>query len=363
MARVYWRNDKQEWWIDFVDADGVRHREKGGVATSKRAAEIELAQKRLDVERSKLFGEDEDRKIVPTSFREYSAIYLDTYAKVHKDTWKDDEYMLGPAKEFFDKEFLHRITHERIGEFFATLKSKELADSRINRYRTLLNRMYTLAIAAKRARTNPIANVPKFSEPRPRVVYADEALLGKLLEHSPLWMKEIILFAVLTGMREGEIFSITLDDIDLGLGRIFVGDNKEEDEKYVTLSEQGAILVRHLLAKPRSPDCKYLFFSDITGDKINLTSGQGRFRTAWDTARIAAGAPQFKFHWLRKTHGSYLAMLGVDMKAIQQQLGHSKYELTASTYAHLSPAHRNSAISRIDSVIKVGTYLAPGKPV
>jgi site-specific recombinase XerD len=62
----------------------------------------------------------------------------------------------------------------------------------------------------------------------------------------------------------------------------------------------------------------------------------------------AAGITEFRFHDLRHTFASHLVMNGVDLKTVQELLGHSSLNMTMR-YSHLPPDHRLTAIKTLDS--------------
>lgn len=375
MARVYKRKDTDGWWLDYENADGERVRESAHTNNMAQAERI-LELKRQQAADERNFG---DTQIQATSFREYIPIYIQTYAKIHtkpKVARRIESQLMAAYRVLGDKH-LHRITTEEIVSFLASLKGK-VSDSTINRYRSALHSLWKQAIQSRRARNNPVSFTAKLREPRPKAHYATQAQFGTMLQASPAWFKELLLMAVLTGLRVGALVGIRVENIDLNVGALFIDKDKDE-EKYVTLSEQAQVLVRYLLRKPRPKDCPFLFylpkctrddagrlvaadFGSIDANSpwapINVSAGLGLFRKTWDQVRKTAQLPGFKFHWLRQTHASWLAMAGADLRAIQKQLGHSKYDLTEARYAHLSPAYRSTHVDRIDSAITIGTYLA-----
>lgn len=384
MARVFWyeyRDSKKpgQWWIDYNDAEGVRHRQPAH--PNKAQAQLILAAKLTEVAKEKLFGIEPSRRITFTTFTQYGSIYLATYAKVNKRSWKMDEQIIHRMSPHIGDKFMHSVTCEDITKALASLKGT-LTNSTINRYRTMLHCMWNLAIKAKRAHSNPVSDIQRLPEPKPTPHYCSREQMDSFLQVSPQWFREILLLAVLTGLRAGALLSILITNINLDVGIIYIERDKD-GEKFISLSEQGKRLVRHLLEKPRPKNCPYLFFvpkktrnmegkfnvvdfSDIGQDSewspMDVRSGSGAFRRTWESVRRAAGMPNYKFAWFRQTHASWLAMAGADLRAIQRQLGHSRYDLTEQRYAHLSPAYRNSQIQKIDSTLQIGSHMAAGEP-
>jgi len=69
----------------------------------------------------------------------------------------------------------------------------------------------------------------------------------------------------------------------------------------------------------------------------------GNVRKAFEGAKKRAGIVDFRFHDLRHTFASHLVMAGVDLKTVQELLGHKSFEMTLR-YAHLSPEHKKRAL-------------------
>jgi integrase len=75
-----------------------------------------------------------------------------------------------------------------------------------------------------------------------------------------------------------------------------------------------------------------------------------------------AGIKEFRFHDLRHTYASHLAMRGVHMRALQELLGHKNILMT-QRYSHLSPEHLQGAVKLLDDIIPpAARLLKEGKP-
>jgi len=96
------------------------------------------------------------------------------------------------------------------------------------------------------------------------------------------------------------------------------------------------IVYRTLLAVKKLPDSPWVFCKN-NGERY------GNVRKAFEGAKKRAGIVDFRFHDLRHIFASHLVMAGVDLKTVQELLGHKSFEMTLR-YAHLSPEHKKAAL-------------------
>jgi integrase len=386
MARVYKRKNYQgpnKWWLDYNDCDGIRHREPG--APNKESAELLLA--------AELVAAGEGRRLnkkeaAPLAFEKIANEYQETYGKIYKDTWTDDRSRLryiNAAKIAgvpFGRLLITKIKPKDVAACISVLKDEQIkgkqkTNATLNRYRTTMEAIFTWAMDNKYVSENPVKGVPKFTEKKPKTRFADTSLWLDLQRKASDWMRPMVQLAGWTGMRKGEVFGIQLEHLKLDLGLIEAADNKEDDaEKFVSLPDVAVAMLRDQLKRPRPADCPYLFYStgtvrDDAGQlragpeyradgpwhRLNPTSGNSRFATEWDTLRAACGQPDFKFHWLRHTCASHMALGGAQIQDIAAQLNHSRTS-TSERYMHLTPAHMVRAVNRVATALPDGTHLA-----
>ena len=87
------------------------------------------------------------------------------------------------------------------------------------------------------------------------------------------------------------------------------------------------------------------------GSVFKRKSGEdwGQIRTSFEKAVERAGLDDFRFHDLRHTAASHLAMCGRPLKEIQEVLGHKSFSMTLR-YAHLSPMHLRTAVEALEGL-------------
>ncbi len=210
-----------------------------------------------------------------------------------------------------------------------------VSNSTVNRYHAAL--AHALTVAEKQygwIENNPMRRVPKLKEPQGRVRYLldDErvALLDACRESSNPYLLPMVLMAITTGMRRGEIESLTWGDIDWQQDRIVIEEPKNNLRRSAPLLR----MVKDVLAphRPEVPEPGALVFPGRSGIRPIVIN------KAWRNALSKAGVENFRFHDLRHTAASYLAMNGASIPEISAVLGHKSHQM-ASRYAHLSDGH------------------------
>ena len=151
----------------------------------------------------------------------------------------------------------------------------------------------------------------------------------------------LVLLALNTGMRRGELFKLRWDHVGDDYRRLIVvaSNAKSRATRYIPLNVEA----RALLRKWRNcrTESSLVFPNPRTGRQLT------DIKRAWDSIRRAAGIPGFRFHWLRHNFASQLVMKGVDLSRVRLLLGHSDLNMTLR-YAHLAPSHLDDAVAVLD---------------
>jgi site-specific recombinase XerD len=152
-------------------------------------------------------------------------------------------------------------------------------------------------------------------------------------------LKPIVILALNTGLRRGEIFNLQRRDVDLAHRLLTVrGENaKSGHTRVIPLNTEAHSVISDWLAEQGNQDILYLFPSPKTG--VRLVT----IKTAWRDLMSLARLRDFRFHDLRHTFASNLAMKGADLYSIKELLGHADVT-TTQRYAHLAPEHRSRVV-------------------
>ena len=202
----------------------------------------------------------------------------------------------------------------------------------------------------------PEVELPK--APRGRTRYLNEGEIKKLLASCAVSRNKhlglIVTLAINTGMRKSEILNLRWERIDMSadLGfnaRITLYDTKNGEARGVPLNRAAITALTTLEPVPEQR----------VGSVFKRKNGEdwGQIRTAFEKAVERAGLADFRFHDLRHTAASHLAMRGRPLREIQEVLGHKSFSMTLR-YAHLSPAHLRTAVESLDG-LTAGSTLDP----
>jgi integrase len=217
------------------------------------------------------------------------------------------------------------------------------APATAKRYLAALSKAFSMAVKEWHwLADNPVLRVSKPSEGPGRVRYLSEEERVRLLEAcrtSGLRELElIVMLALSTGMRRGEILGMRWPDVDLKRGQAVLHKTKNRERRAVTLLPRVVDLLQ-AHAKVRRLDTDLIFAQPRKDRPIDLSHW-------FEKAAAAAKLDDFRFHDLRHTTASYLAMSGATLAEIAAVLGHKTLAMV-KRYAHLSDAHTGAVVQRM----------------
>lgn len=325
------------WWLaDFVDSAGKRHREK--VSRDEAEAREMLALLEGQAIRERYL---DLRPLKRVRFGEYAEIFLDR-AKNDVGSWKRYAASLGSLKPLFGNSNLTSIDAESI-ERFKQARVKDVAQATVNRDLQCLRRMFNLAIAWGYARENPVRLVKFFREKNACLRYLTREEFARLISLCPEPLRPVVTVAVNTGLRLGELLALLWRDVDLENGFVSVNDPKNATPRKVPINSTAHASLLGLRQFTKG----LKVFTDSAGDPFKSRTVEWQFRRSLDQA----GIQDFRFHDLRHTCASWLAMAGVPILTIKEILGHKDIRMTVR-YAHLAPDQRVDAVKRLDAFVQ-----------
>jgi len=320
----------ENWYIDYY-IQGRRKREK--IGPSKTQARVVLQKRKVQIAEGKFLDIQRHQKL---KFEEMGKLFLENYSKPNKRSWRRDEEIVGHLVDFFKGKHLHEITPLDI-EKYKRERREEVSPATVNRELSGLRNMYNRAIEWEMALKNPVKGVKFFREDEGRLRFLEKEEIKRLYDACPDYLKPIVALAISTGMRKGEILGLKWLDVDFRRKIITILKTKGQRKREIPI---GLGISRLLLRQRKYPDSPYVFCRE-DGRPI------GSFRKAFDRALKNAEIEDFTFHDLRHTFASHLVMRGVDLKTVQEIMGHSSF-LTTLRYAHLAQSHKRKAMELFD---------------
>jgi integrase len=189
---------------------------------------------------------------------------------------------------------------------------------------------------------NPMRRIRKPKETTNRVRYltTDERhrLLAACKQSQNPFLYAIVQVALTTGGRKTEIQTLRWTEIDLDGGVIRFLKTKTNQPRAVPLVGEAHALLQDF-ARWRQPTVPWVF-STWNGRKPTP------IEFPWQTAKQQAGLEDFRFHDLRHTFASYMAMSGASLREIADVLGHKSIQQTL-IYTHLMPQHTHNVVKRM----------------
>jgi len=317
---------KNIWYIDYY-FDGKRIRER--VSPNKKLAERILAIRTTEITQAKF--DIETYKSVIT-FDELAKIYI-KYAKINKKSWRRDVTSLGNILPFFKDMKIKHITPLDI-ENYKQKRSEEVKPATVNRELACMKHMFNLSIKWKKASKNPVTEVKFFKENNKRLRFLSEEEIHRLIECSSPQLKPIVITAITTGMRLNEILSLQWKDIDFDTNLIILDETKGGSSRKIPIND----VLKEILFELKNKSVNEFVFENSFGKPYKDV------RTTFRTALNKSGIKDVTFHTLRHTFASHLVMANVNLKTVQELLGHRTIQMTMR-YAHLSAKHKQQAVN------------------
>ena len=321
------------WWIDFYDQKRNRVQESSQ-STNKRDAERLLNLRKSETLRGVF------RRPVKVTLAEFGKRYME-HAKANKRSWLRDEQMLEHLQKFFGAgRQLSDIGAADI-ENYKLQRRTSVSGSTVNRELALLKRMFNLATDWDLYQdANPVKKVKFFRELNTGLRVLSEEEEQKFLQHATPYVQDVARFALNTGFRIGEIFSLRWSQVDMEKRIISVLAAKTGKVREVPINVE---TLRVLQAWQHNKRNEFVFYNSETGRPfVDLKAG-------FTLACRKAGITGVSWHTLRHTFASRLVKRGVDIVTVKELLGHSSITVTMR-YTHTNLGNKRAAVQVLTGV-------------
>jgi integrase len=225
-------------------------------------------------------------------------------------------------------------------ETFLQKSQSELKPATVNREMALLKHMYAKAVEWGKVKENPAKKVKRLQGEAKRLRFLVPEEIQTLLSNCSGYLRSVVLVALNTGMRRGELLGLKWGQINMDQGIITLPETKNHEPRNIPMNATVRGVLQDLKKKEG-----YVFFD---------TMGKGIFyvNKLFRCAVRKSGITDFRFHDLRHTFASNLVMEGVDIMTVKELMGHKTLEMTLR-YAHLAPSHKTKAINVLDRVMSL----------
>lgn len=362
------REDRPGFYVRF-SWRGTRYRRYGGL--SRTIAEARLAKVRAILDRegrieaalSEVFGDFDGTKL---TLREAVEPYLafasarrkpstvvslrQTLALISRASWSAKQLREIRAAE------IQTWTTERV--------TGGVSGATVNRNLNAISGLFRWAIRCGHVVDNPVRRVERFSEKgRARETYLDAEEARALVESCRDGIRDLVMAALHTGMRRGELISLRWRSIDLVRREIVIEAANEKAGRGRVVPMTGELHSR--LTELRASHSRTVGDGDAVfrlrdGTEISAKMVRSRFEAA---VNRCAGIPSEKrskvtFHCLRHTAASLMVSKGVPLFDVAKILGHSTLAVTMR-YAHFAPAAARAGIEKLGEALRDPASASP----
>ena len=215
-----------------------------------------------------------------------------------------------------------------------------LKNATINRYVAAISVVFSYATREYGLQVNPVRKIPSLPENNERTRFLSEAERTRLFSscRASQWDKLylLVLLAITTGARKGELTKLRWNDIDFDRRTAYVATTKNGQPKVLPLTDS---VIKELQLFD-TKDSSLIFASKVKEEVAYC------FTKPWKKALEDVEIKDFRFHDLRHSCASYLAQSGASLLEIADVLGHKQISVT-KRYAHLCIEHKSSLINRV----------------
>jgi len=335
------------WWIRYTNETGKRVTAKVGTfSTAAKAYDQRTTEIRLGF-------------LLPVSRRrgtKFSELVTDAikFSEKHHRATMDFKQRVELALPAFGDRIAESITTRELQDWVDEMaEEREWSGGTQNRFKSSLSTVFREGMRAGKVSVNPARLIRRSKESLGRVrflSYEEEARLRKVIAlnlpgrindegESAFAQLDVALH---TGMRKSEQFTATWDQVDIEKGYIYLSMTKNGNDRFVTLNSAAVQVLKSLQERHKLlglPSNSTLFHSKRDG---LIKNPRKWFATALEQAKIKG----VTWHTLRHTFASRLVMARVDLKTVQELMGHKTIAMTAR-YARLAPTHKLQALETL----------------
>lgn len=326
------------WWFSLY-LNGKRIRKSLGTSNRK---EAELAYAKI-LEKLHTPQQSEKVQYSMLTYEEFFWNHYIPYCEGRHASIRTKKYIYNVIPDWFRRLKLTEIATVHIERLQSAQLQRGVSVSTVNKICNLVMASLRKAydwdyITEFRIKYHPLKGETK------RLRYLTEEECIKLINVAREPLRSMIIIALHTGMRKGEILGLRWEDIDFKNRVIHLEKTKNHERRDIHMNETVYQTLLRLKTAPQV-SLKWVFVNPKTGERFERCYPKREFQQVCKKA----GIEDFHFHDLRHTFASHLVMRGVDIKTVQELLGHKKIEMTLR-YSHLAESHKAEAVRKLDTI-------------
>ena len=364
------------WWV-FIHHDRIIRSKKVGDRQAALAV-ASLIRKQLKAGELKL--PQEDAGSLAPHFGEYAAHYIEAYAKAacKHATWRNYEMVIkNHLNPHWRNKRLDQIRRADVKRLLLTKQQEGFSPKTVENIKALISGIFSQAYEDEIVESNPALKLGRFIQKQDKRRHIccltkeqSAQLLAACREHYPEHYP-VLLCALRTGMRLGELMGLAWGDVDFTANSINVqraySHNRFSTPKSrrfrivdmsnqlrATLLDQRDTLLSRFRGKlpnvevpgqPRQRSFIQMCFPNRGGEP---SCGDNFRQRVWCKLIEKADVPKIRIHDLRHTFASLLLANGESLHYVKEQMGHASIQTTVDVYGHLVPGSNRNAVNRLD---------------
>ena len=339
---------KKSWWVDFR-FDHLRYRKRSPENSRAGALAFE-AMLRQKLAHGEDIGGVAQATPQDQTFEQFAWRWFDEYVRSNNKPSEQQtkKYILSSSLiPFFGKMLIGKITTNDIERYKVQSLKEGVARKTVNNRLTVFRKCMSMAYEWLEIKGIP-PKIVLLKCPPPKTDYLSLDECTSLLCNADDVVRELILTAIRTGMRQGELKGLQWSSIDWQNRNITVRHSrceytkelcspKSNRERYIPMDND----VYETLLK-RKKNVGYVFM-----DRDGKPFDDQRLARRLANVCKKVGLRHIGWHTLRHTFASHLAMKGVPLNAVQVLMGHTDIR-TTTRYAHMAPSTLRAAIDMLN---------------
>ncbi len=245
--------------------------------------------------------------------------YLE-YVKKNKSCDANDKNYCKKLSKFFEGKLVKDLKRKDIENFRESLRNGKRKNATINRHMEALRKAFNLLIEEDLIQYNPCKGLRPLVENNRRNDYLVEDSEDDFLNALPYPQRDIVEFAILTGLRQGNVFNLNKSQVSLQRMQIEIQKADNKGRKEIRIPLMGRL--KEIVLKYYDESEHFLFVNPLTGYPYT------DIRKTFNKAKEAVGLPDLVFHDLRRTTGTKLLKKGTNLRVIRDVLSHSSVTTT-----------------------------------